>query len=341
MEERKLKKWHLPFLLLLVVGSILAIRTNQKKEAAPFQTEEGVIFGTVYHVKYQSYHSYAGEIVAVLQEVDRSLSMFNPMSTISRINKNETDTCDAKLQEVLGTAMKVSRQTEGAFDVTVAPLVNAWGFGFKSGQMPDSTQIDSILQYVGWQKVKVDGRKVLKQNEGTILDLSAVAKGYGVDKVAEMLIHRGVENLMVEIGGEIVTRGHNAKGEGWSIGINKPDDDPTSTSQALQEVIKVHNCCMATSGNYRNYYVVDGRKIAHTIDPHTGYPVQHSILSSTVFAESCALADAYATSFMVMGLEEAQKFLKKHSEISAYFIYSDDEGNYKVWNNSPMTTSHQ
>lgn len=333
MENKKYKKWHLPFLLFLVVGSIFIIRNNQKKEAAPYQTEEGVIFGTVYHVKYQSEVSYAAEITETLQEVDKSLSMFNPMSTISLINKNESDTCDAMLREVLDIAMKVSKQTEGAFDVTVAPLVNAWGFGFKNGVMPDSSKVDSILQYVGWQKIKLANNIIKKECPETILDLSAVAKGFGVDKVAELLRHKGVENLMVEIGGEIVTQGHNAKGEGWSIGINKPVDDPNSTSQDLQEIIKVHNCCMATSGNYRNYYVLDGKKIAHTIDPHSGYPVQHSILSSTVFAPTCAMADAYATSFMVMGLEKAQKFLERHSEIRAYFIYGDEEGNYKVWTN--------
>ena len=164
-----------------------------------------------------------------------------------------------------------------------------------------------------------------------IIDFSAVAKGFGVDHVANLFRNMGIRNFMVEIGGEIVAEGSNPKGEAWRIGINKPDDDSTGTNNELQEIIEVHNGALATSGNYRNFYMEGGRKIAHTIDPKTGYPAQQSILSSTVKAPSCAMADGYATAFMVMGMERAQEFLRDHPQLQAYFIYADEKGQYQTW----------
>ena len=164
-----------------------------------------------------------------------------------------------------------------------------------------------------------------------MLDCSSIAKGYGCDVVAKFLEHKGIENYMVEIGGEIVTKGINSKRLPWRIGVTKPTDDSLNVSNEYQTVLNVTNKAMATSGNYRNFYYKDGKKYAHTIDPHTGYPVQHNILSATVLANDCATADAYATAFMVMGLDKATKLLEKHPELMAYFIYSDHKGNNKEW----------
>lgn len=333
MKEGILKKWHLPLLVILVVGTVYAIRNNQREMTTPFQQEEGVIFGTVYHTKYQSEVSLAEEIRQELGRVDASLSMFNPHSTISCINNNEAVECDSLLNDVFSVACKISKETDGAFDVTVAPLVNAWGFGFKHGQMPDAHMVDSLMQHVGWRKVTIKDGRFQKDSPEMVMDFSAIAKGYGVDRVAQLFRRKGIKNFMIEIGGEIVTEGVNQKRQLWNIGINKPDDDSTSTNNDLQEVLKVSRCCMATSGNYRNFYIKDGKKIAHTIDPHTGYPVQHTILSSTVLAPSCAMADAYATSFMVMGLDKAKAFVQRHKELKAYFIFADENGNYQVWTN--------
>lgn len=333
MENTRFRKWHLPVLVLLVAGTVAAIRSNNKAQGAQasWQHSEGVIFGTVYHASYRHDSNLYDEIMAELNAVDASLSMFNPGSTVSRINRNETTGADSLMMAVVGVSDKVNRETGGAFDATVAPLVNAWGFGFKQNQFPDSARIDSIMQYVGWDKISLDGNRICKELPGMVLDFSAVAKGFGVDRVAGMFRRHGIGDFMIEIGGEIAVAGRNSKGGEWRIGINSPQDDSTGTGNELQEVMEVTDTYIATSGNYRNFYVRDGRKIAHTIDPSTGYPVQHSILSSTVMAPSCALADAYATSFMVMGLDGARQFLERHPELEAYFIYDGGDGGYEVF----------
>ncbi|MDE6633996.1 MAG: FAD:protein FMN transferase, partial [Bacteroidaceae bacterium] len=227
---------------------------------------------------------------------------------------------------------EISKATDGSFDVTVAPLVNAWGFGFKNGTLPDSAQVDSILQFVGWQKVCLEANLLKKADSRMVLDFSAIAKGFGVDQVANLFRRKGIENFMIEIGGEVVVHGTNPKGTAWNIGVNKPVEDSTSTNKEIQAVLSLQDGAMATSGNYRNYYIdKEGRKVAHTINPHSGYPVQHSILSSTVFAPTCSMADAFATSFMVMGLERAKKVLKTHPELQAYFIYADEQNKLQTW----------
>jgi thiamine biosynthesis lipoprotein len=213
----------------------------------------------------------------------------------------------------------------------VAPLVNAWGFGFKNGVNPDAKAIDSLRQVVGFQKVRLENNKVVKADPRVMLDCSAIAKGYGVDVVANLLRGLGIKNFMVEIGGEVVTSGINPENTPWRIGVTKPTDDSLSVNNELQTVINVTDKAMATSGNYRNFYYKGGRKYAHTIDPKTGYPVQHSILSATVITDDCATADAYATSFMVLGMEKAKKVLERHPEMMAYFIYSDEKGQNQVW----------
>ena len=170
-----------------------------------------------------------------------------------------------------------------------------------------------------------------KRDSRVTIDCGAVAKGYGVDCVARLLSSKGCTNYMVEIGGEVVVKGKNAKGKKWTIGINKPVDDSTKTVSEVQNILHVSDCGIATSGNYRNFYYVDGRKVSHTIDPKTGQPVQHSLLSATVLTPSCAKSDALATSFMVMGLDRAKAFLAKHKDVQAYFIFADGQGKYNVW----------
>lgn len=320
--------WQIPFLLLLIFGSIYVIRQQQN---IPYQRDEGFIFGTIYHITYQSDVNYQKEIEAELQKVDNSLSPFNKTSIISRINRNEDVKVDNLFAEVFQLAEKISKETDGAFDITVAPMVNAWGFGFKTGNPPTKQTVDSLHAIVGFQKVTLEEEHVKKQNPHIMLDCSAIAKGYGSDIVARFLKKKGIQNFMVEIGGEIVVNGNSDKQVPWRVGINKPTDDSLNTSQELQDVINVTDIAMATSGNYRNFYYKNGKKYAHTIDPKTGYPVQHNILSATVLAKNCATADAYATSFMVMGLDGAKKVLEKHPELDAYLIYSDEKGNNRIW----------
>ena len=327
MNKKKLI-WQVPFLVLLIVGTVLIIRQQQN---TAYQHNQGFIFGTVYNVTYQSDKDLNQEILTALKQVDASLSMFNDQSTISKINRNEPVKPDKMFIEVFELAKKVSAETGGAFDITVAPLVNAWGFGFKQGQMPDKQTIDSLLDIIGFNKIDLKGGNIIKQDPRIMLDCSAIAKGYGSDVVARLLRSRDVKNFMIEIGGEVVTSGISEKRLPWKIGVTKPTDDSLSVNQELQTILNVTDKAMATSGNYRNFYYKNGKKYAHTIDPKTGRPVQHNILSATVLANNCAIADAYATSFMVLGLDEAQKVLEKHPELMAYFIYSDANGENAVW----------
>lgn len=330
--ENRFRPYHIAVLALLIAGTVFVARNgNGKGKDIPYQQDEGTVFGTVFHTKYQYAEDLHSSIMERLAEVDASLSMFNPKSTVSRINNGEDMQADSLITYVWNISRSISEATEGAFDPTVAPLVNAWGFGFKHEQLPDSAQVDSLRTLIGWQRITLADGTFTKEDPRMVLDFSAVAKGFGVDYVAGLFRSLGIKNFMVEIGGEIVAQGTNPKGEAWRIGINKPDEDSTSTNTELQEVIEIRDAALATSGNYRNFYVQGGRKIAHTIDPHTGYPVQHSILSSTVKAPSCAMADGYATAFMVMGMERAQRFLQAHPQLQAYFIYADENGEYQTW----------
>jgi len=334
MERRNRRRLYgqLAFLAVLVIATALIIR---RQHNMPYRHDTGVIFGTVYNVTYQSDRELGSGILATMQRVDSSLSMFNKQSTISRINRGENAEPDKMLAEVISMAQDISEKTDGAFDITVAPLVNAWGFGFKNGSMPTQQQVDSLLEITGYDKVTYnaeDGKShISKADPRIMLDCGAIAKGYGADVVAAYLESVGVRNYMVEIGGEVVTKGISPKRLPWKIGVSKPVDDSLNTNRDLQTVLNVTDMAMATSGNYRNYYYKDGKKYSHTIDPKTGYPVQHSLLSSTVLAKRCATADAFATAFMVMGIEKAKKVLDNNPDIMAYFIYADKDGNTRVW----------
>ena len=330
MDEKQKKKliWQIPFLTLLIVGTILILRQQQ---SSPYQKSADKVFGTFYHIVYQCDSDLTQSINAELAKVDQSLSPFNEHSVITAVNNNQEVVLDSMFLDVYQKALQISRETDGAFDITVAPLVNAWGFGFKNGSQPSAPQVDSLKQIVGYQKVSLVDGKIVKQDSRMMLDCSAIAKGYGCDAVARLLRNRGIRNFMVEIGGEIVVSGVNDKQKPWTIGVTKPTDDSLNIGNELQTILNVTDKAMATSGNYRNFYYQGGKKFAHTIDPKTGYPVQHSILSATVLADECAIADAYATSFMVMGLEGAKVILQRHPELMAYLIYSDENGNNAVW----------
>lgn len=315
-------KWfRLLFLLFLVVGTIGIIRSHQ----VTYQHNEGAIFGTTYHIRYQSPTDFHPEIVKELSKVDAALSLFNPDSWLSHYNAGEQPSTNNMANEVITLAMQVSDSTEGAFDITVAPLVNAWGFGYKSGQWPTPQEVDSLRSLVGYKRY-AEGKKVM-------LDCGAIAKGYGVDRVARVLRNHGVTNYMVEIGGEVVVSGHNPEGKLWQIGVAKPTDQ----TNEMQEVIQLDNAALATSGNYRNYHTDSlGHKVAHTIDPRLGHPVQHTLLSATVMASTCAEADAYATAFMVMGLDAAKAFVEKHPALKVYFIYSTPDNSLDVYSTLPQ-----
>lgn len=330
MKNKKLL-FQIPFLLILIFGSIWIIRSQQN---TVFQQNQGFVFGTIYHITYQSDEDLQTGIEAELKKVDNEFSMFNKQSTVSKINRGDKPELSDMFCELWNLSSRINKDTNGAFDVTVAPLVNAWGFGFKSGQMPDKAQVDSLKQYIGMDKLKlvnVGGKRYIeKANKNIMVDFSAIAKGFGSDVVAQYLESKGIQNFMIEIGGEVVTKGMSPKRLPWKIGVTKPSDDKAQANNEIQTILNVTDKAMATSGNYRNFYYKNGKKYAHTIDPKSGYPVQHSLLSSTVLAKTCAEADAYATSFMVMGIDKAEKIIDRHNDLMGYLIY-DDNGKNKVW----------
>ena len=326
MHSKKQLLWQLPFLAFLIVGTVIIV---SRQRSTPYHHDKGMVFGTVYHITYQSPQNLQKEIESQLAQVDASLSPFNKRSIITAINENRDTVVNKMFTDVFTLAMKIS-------DITVAPLVNAWGFGFKGGAMPTRHQVDSLKRLVGYRKVSLANGRVTKSDPRIMLDCSSIAKGYGCDVVANYLRSKGIDNYMIEIGGEIVTRGISEKRLPWKIGVTKPTDDSLNVNQEIQTVINVTDKAMATSGNYRNFYYKNGRKYAHTIDPATGYPVQHTILSSTVIADDCATADAYATAFMVMGLDKAKAVLSRHPELMAYFILAGADGNNDVWYSPSM-----
>lgn len=316
--------------IILAAGLWILMFTACTKQKQYFE-ESGSVFHTIYHIKYEGSEILTEKIDAEFQKFNLSLNPFNPNSIISKVNRNEAVEADDWFIEVFNKAKEVSDHSEGIFDITCAPLVNLWGFGFCKMDSVTPQMIDSIKQFVGYQKVRLDGRKVVKDDSRILLNCSAIAKGYASDIIARLLEREGIENYMVEIGGEVTMKGVNQNGKCWRIGINKPEDDSTGIKNDIEEVVQLcKKGGVATSGNYRNYYVKDGKKYAHTIDPRTGYPSEQSILSATIVAEDCITADAYATAFMAMGLEKAREAAKNIPGIEYYVIYSDENGKHQI-----------
>lgn len=295
--------------------------------------------GTTYQITYLSNDNsdYKTEIDSVLKDIDLSLSTYVPASIISRINKNDTSAiADDYFIEVFNKSKEVSTKTKGLFDVTIAPVINAWGFGFTKKANVDSAMIDSLLDFIGYNMVKLEGRKLIKKKTQIMLDFNAIAQGYTVDVLAAYIESKGIINYLVELGGEVRAKGKKIDGEHWKIGIDQPNEVATD-ERPLKAVIKLKNRALATSGNYRKFYVEDGKKFAHIIDPYTGYPAKHNLLSATVLADDCMTADAYATSFMVMGFEKSKQFLAEHKELNleVFFIY-DENGTWKTYTSETL-----
>jgi thiamine biosynthesis lipoprotein len=256
--------------------------------------------------------------------------MFNKESVISKINNNQPVVLDSLFLTVWEKGQYVSRCTDGAFDMTVAPLVDLWGFGLKNREKVESVAVDSVRQYVGYDLAVLKDGVISKSYPEMRIDAGAIAKGYACDVVADTLEAYGCTDYCIEIGGELVMKGKNPKGVNWHIAINKPVNDSTCINSEIQEVVELTDCGMATSGNYRNYYELDGKKYSHTIDPRTGYPVEHNLLSATIIARDCMTADAWATACMVVGLEKAQEWILANDDIIGYLIY-EENGELKTW----------
>lgn len=311
-----------------------------KPVAFTYHYTEGQIFGTSYHITYEYpvNKSLDRGIVAVMNKFNGSLSNYDPESVISRFNTNDQKVkADDYFTTCFNCAQEISRKTNGAFDITVAPLVNIWGFGFKHKDSVYPERMDSLLQLTGFEKVKLMDGKLVKENPGIMLDVSAIAKGYGVDVVSEFLESKGISNYLVEIGGELRCKGLKKDGSKWRVGVDKPIE--SMLTREIEAVLLLSDISMATSGNYRQFYVENGVKYSHTINPATGYPVRHSLLSATVLAKDCMTADAYATAFMVMGLDKAKKLLADQTELGALLIYSDSTGEMRIWSSESLSGS--
>ncbi len=289
---------------------------------------EGQIYGTSYHISYKSPEGkdYHAEIEDLLGELNMIFSTFDSGSVISKINSNQPVEPSHYFLICFRRSMEISKLTGGAFDITVAPLVNAWGFGFTHKEKITQPLIDSLLRVTGYQKVKLEGNKVIKDDPKIMLDMSAISKGYTCDILGNFLAEKNCSHYMVEIGGEVVARGVNQKGKVWRIGINKPEENIFNSAGELEAIVELSGKALATSGNYRNFYVEDGKKYAHTINPKTGYPVQHNLLSATVLASDCMTADALATAFMVMGVDKSIELSKELPGVEVCFIYSNEKG---------------
>lgn len=306
---------------------------QKKEKPVEYIHNEGKAQGTYYSAIYQQPEgkNLQTAIDSLFKRFDLSLSTYNPNSIISKINQNiDSVETDAYFETMYKVAMEVSIKTNGAFDITVAPLVNAWGFGFGNKDRSQEPDVNEYLPYIGYNKVQLINHKIVKEDKRIMLDASAIAQGLSADLIAKLFEENGCKNYMIDIGGEIACKGVNPQGNNWQIGIDKPVDDPENTNAELQTIISVTNVGLTTSGNYRQFYVQGGKKYAHTINPKTGYPVSHNLLSATVIAPTSMQADAYATAFMVLGVDSSMALCQQIKDMECYLVFSDEKGEYQV-----------
>lgn len=318
--------------LLFFIFSACLLLISCQSDKKPYFELAGKAQGTSFKILYQhsSRSDFSDSIDSLFRLIDKSMSLWDSTSLISRINRNEANIkMDEHFKKVLVKSLEVSESTGGAFDVTVSPLVKAWGFSFKKGlPLPDSFQVDSIKQLVGYQKIKLENDFVQKMDSRMEFDFNAIAQGYTVDLISTFLEEKGVKNYLVELGGEVRASGVNERDSIWVIGIDKPLEN-TSKERPLQTTVILKNKSLATSGSYRKFIESEGKKWGHVIDPSTGYPVSHKMVSVSVIAIDCMTADAYATAFLVMGMDKA---LQKATEMkmAIYCIYVEENGDLGV-----------
>lgn len=319
--------------IIVILASIIAC-SNQKSKVVVI---DGFALGTTYHIVICD-DTTAGiqqKIDQKLEQVNLSMSLYRDTSLLSKINRGETDSLDPMLKYCIETALEVSQKSDGMYDVTVKPLVDAWGFATE--KRTANPNVDSLLEFVGYEKIAIKGNRIVKQNPQMQIDLNSIAKGAAVDIIAQLIENEGYNNYLIEIGGEIYAKGLNAEGGLWRVGIDKPVEGNMLPGEELQQVLRFSDMAMATSGNYRRYYQDEnGRKIAHTINPKTGYSQLNELLSATVIAPNCTLADAYGTTLMALGLEKAKDFVKSNPHIYAYLIFSNEQGEFQTYSSANL-----
>lgn len=344
--KEKLHNWSFSFLGMILLLSLSSCSEEKHHEFPQFRYQiQGEAQGTTYNIVYFTDNTVIqkSQVDSVLDEIDMAASVWVPNSVISEVNNADAASftivspTNSYFQDNFQLCKEVYNNTNGAFNPTVGALVNAWGFGFKNRENMDSTLVDSLLQTVGFSdeelrlKVTDTAITVYKANPNTNLDYNGIAQGYSVDVLGAYFKTKGVHHFMIEVGGELLANGRKSDGSFWKIGIDKPTNE--NMERTLAATLKLDNMSVATSGNYRKFYEKEGVRYAHTIDPKTGFPVQHSLLSVTVIMTNCGLADAYATSFMVLGLEKSKNLIVSHPDlgIEAYFIYYDSDNQYQTF----------
>lgn len=326
----KSKKYYAVLLLLLVLVVALPFVRSRKK----FFTNTGVVWTTEYHITYEARANLNDSIQQLLTMVDNSVSPFNKQSLVTAINEGKSDKVDRLFMKLYRKALEVNKASGGVYDPTVMPLVNAWGFGFKSGNLPTDAQIDSILAFVGIEHTRLNGDKVVKDDPRVQFDFSSIAKGMACDEIAAMLARNGAVNYMVEIGGEVVAQGVNQRGETWRVSVDMPmPDDENGAVHANAMVVNLDSLAIATSGSYRKFKEVEGKKVSHIINPKTGRSEESPLLSVSIVAPDCMTADAWATACMAMGLGKTQSMMEKNNSLGVMTISADEQGNFVVWSN--------
>lgn len=326
----KSKKYYAVLLVLLVLVLALPFMRSRKK----FITNSGVVWTTEYHITYEARADLNDSIQHLLTVIDNSVSPYNKQSLVTAINEGKNDVVDRLFKTLYTKALEVNKASEGVYDPTVMPLVNAWGFGYKSGNMPTQEQIDSILSFVGIEHTHLDGDRIVKDDGRVQFDFSSIAKGLACDEIASMLARNGATNYMVEIGGEVVARGVNERGDVWRVSVDLPmPDNEKGAVHDRAVVLHLDSLAVATSGSYRKFKEVDGKKVSHIVNPKTGNSETSNLLSVSIVAPDCMSADAWATACMAMGLEKTHSMMEKNVKLGVMTISTDADGNFVVWSN--------
>ena len=324
------------YIIVLATLAVALVMMFCARDRKKFFSHEGVVWTTDYHITYEAARDLNDSIQLILSNMDMSVSPYNKASLITALNEGTMNRTDAYIKRLLEASFVIHRESGGAFDPTVMPLVNAWGFGYKNGQLPTRAQIDSILLFVGMDKVKLQGDTIVKGDPRLMLDFSSIAKGLACDEIGRMLARNGAVNWLVEIGGEVAASGVNSRGTPWQVSVDMPDSNGNESHESAL-TLALDSGAVATSGNYRKWRMEGGNKLSHIIDPHTGNSQVGTLLSVTVIASDCMTADAWATACMVMGENEVKRMMQPRKDLGVMTISADTvSGNLIVWSNAPF-----
>jgi len=317
------------FFFIAAVGFLVSCSNIEKRMITYRGFTQGTTFSIKFYALSDSTQLKQG-IDSILSAINHTASTYDKNSIITKVNSNQEVELNYDFVKIFIRSIEISDSTNGCFDITVGELVKRWGFGFKNEKLPTKQEVEDLLKFIGYKNLSIANGKVIKKYPETKIDFNAIAQGYTVDLVAEYFIKQACTDFIIEVGGEVRANGMKEGRIPWIVGIEKPAQTDSS-AQSIQLRLVLNNQAISTSGNYRKYFVKDGIKYSHTIDPKTGYPVHHSLLSVSIIAPDCTTADAYATAFMVMGVEKAKEFLKDHPKIEVYFIYTDSTNTNQVY----------